>query len=406
VGKLTTLKIKSLKEPGRHTDGSGLMLYIKEGGSKTWVFRPSINGKRRDFGLGSLGDVSLAEAREAADVMRRLIRQGVDPLQHKRQAKAATLEVVTFRAAARSAYTEHEAGWRNAKHRAQWLSSLEAYAFPDIGDRPVSDVDGPAIRDLLAKIWLSKPETARRVRQRIGTVLDWAYAKGLRSSEAPMRSLSRGLPRQPKKDNHFAALPYPDAPALMQKLGLSSTIGRLALRFLILTATRSGEVRLATWQEIDFKKALWTIPASRMKAGKEHVVPLSAAAMSILAITAEAYGLNDHAPLFPGKGGKPLSDMTLTKVLRTDLPGIVTVHGFRSSFRDWAAEQTAFPGEVVEAALAHAIANKVEAAYRRTNYLEKRTSLMTEWADYLQQTTSNATAKRDKSLPTSPRNGT
>jgi integrase len=247
----------------------------------------------------------------------------------------------------------------------------------------VDKIEGPAIRDLLAEIWLSKPETARRVRQRIGTVLDWAYAKGLRSSEAPMRSLSKGLPKQPKKDNHFAALPSEQAPALMQKLAEQKTIGRLALRFLILTAARSGEVRLATWKEVDLDQRLWSIPAARMKAGKAHVVPMSDAAAAILMRLKEWNGEAPSAPIFPGGAGKPLSDMTLTKVLRTATNAECTVHGFRSTFRDWAAEQTSFPGEVVEAALAHAIPNKVEAAYRRTNYLEKRQLLMATWGEFL-----------------------
>jgi integrase len=201
-----------------------------------------------------------------------------------------------------------------------------------------------------------------------------------------MRSLSKGLPRQPKKNNHFSALPYPEAPALMAMLAEQDTVGRRALRFLILTAARSGEVRHASWKEIDFNAGLWTVPASRMKAGEEHTVPLTEPVVEILEALKAVHGCEADAPLFPGKGGKPLSDMTLTKVLRTALSGSHTVHGFRSTFRDWAAEQTSFPGEVVEAALAHAIANKVEAAYRRTNYLDKRRTLMSEWAAYLSST--------------------
>lgn len=379
---LTAIKAKALKEPGRYTDNRGLMLYVKESGSKSWVLRLTVNGKRRDIGLGSFEEVSLADARSKADELRAIARSGKDPLREKEEQKAES-QPLTFREAAEASHEERKAGWRNTKHRAQWLSSLEAYAYPFICDLPVADVDGPAIRDLLAKIWLSKPETARRVKQRIGAVLDWAYARGLRPTEAPIRSISKGLPRQPKKDNHFAALPYPEAPALMAKLGESSTIGRLALRFAILTAARSGEVRLATWKEVDLQETLWTIPGSRMKMGKEHVVPLSPSALSILKHLAEAYGAEPDAVIFPGKGGKALSDMTLTKVLRTDLPSSYTVHGFRSTFRDWAAEQTDFPGEVVEAALAHAIANKVEAAYRRTNFLEKRRTLMRNWEGFL-----------------------
>jgi integrase len=214
-------------------------------------------------------------------------------------------------------------------------------------------------------------------------VLDWAHAKGYRAAEAPMRSVSRGLPRQPKRDNHFAALPYENLPALMAELGATVSLGRLALRFVILTACRSGEVRGATWAEIDLKQRTWTIPAARMKAGKEHVVPLSQAALEILSAAEPFRGRTKDSYVFPGKPGKPLSDMTLTKVLRDMGHVQITVHGFRSSFRDWAAEQTATPGDVVEAALAHTIKNKVEAAYRRTNYLEKRRVLMEEWGAFL-----------------------
>lgn len=247
MGELTALKAKSLNAPGRYSDGGGLILYIKDSGAKTWVLRKQVSGKRRDFGLGSFADVSLAEARDRAAEITRLLRDGIDPTAAKgsgTSAHAATIP--TFREAAELTHAEHRGGWRNDKHRAQWLTSLETYAYPSIGDKQVDQIDGPAIGDLLARIWLSKPETARRVRQRIGTVLDWAYAKGFRETEAPMRSITRGLPRQPKKDNHFAALAYELAPALIETLSREVTMGRLALRFLILTAARSGEVRGAT----------------------------------------------------------------------------------------------------------------------------------------------------------------
>jgi integrase len=383
MGKLTALKVKALKEPGRHSDGNGLVLYVKESGTKTWVLRIQVDGKRRDFGLGSLADVSLAEAREKADDLRKQYRSGIDPVAAKRAVKLVEAGVPTFREAAAQAHTEHKGGWKNVKHKAQWISSLEAYAYPAIADLPVDEIEGPAIRDLLADIWLAKPETARRVRQRIGAVLDWAYAKGYRKAEAPMRSVTKGLPRQPKKDNHHAALPYEHAPSLMAKLAESDSVGRNALRFLILTAARSGEVRGATWSEIDLGQKLWTVPGDRMKAGKTHIVPLQPAAITILEQMKKAFDDAPDQPLFPGKAKKPLSDMTLTKVLRDGFSNDITVHGFRSTFRDWAAEQTDVAGDVVEAALAHAVQNKVEAAYRRTNYLEKRRALMNGWAAYL-----------------------
>ena len=383
MGNLTALKVKAAKASGTYQDGRGLMLVVRPSGAQSWQLRIQVNGKRRDFGLGSASDVSLADARQKAEELRRQYRLGIDPVAMKRAAKAETEGVPAFEAAARQVHGEHKAGWRNAKHAAQWLSTLEEYAFPYIGQKPVSEIDGPEIRDLLAEIWLSKPETARRVRQRIGTVLDWAHAKGYRAAEAPMRSVSRGLPRQSKRDNHFAALPYEELPALMPELEASVSLGRLALRFVILTACRSGEVRGARWSEIDLKQKTWTIPAARMKAGKEHVVPLSAAALEILGAAEPFRGRSRDAFIFPGKRGKPLSDMTLTKVLRDMGLASITVHGFRSSFRDWAAEQTATPGDVVEAALAHTIRNKVEAAYRRTNYLEKRRVLMDAWCRFV-----------------------
>ncbi len=383
TGKLTALKVKALKEPGRHSDGNGLVLYIKETGAKTWVLRIQVDGKRRDFGLGSLAEVSLAEARDKADDLRKKYRSGVDPVAAKRAAKQVVTTVPTFREAAVQAHNEHKGGWKNAKHKAQWLSSLEAYAYPAIGDLTVDEIEGPTIRDLLAGIWLAKPETARRVRQRVGAVLDWAYAKGFRKTEAPMRSVTRGLPRQPKKDNHHAALPYEQAPAFMATLAKGDSIGRLALQFVILTAARSGEVRGATWSEIELDQKLWTIPGDRMKGGKTHIVPLQPAALAILEQMKRSFGTAPEQPLFPGKANKPLSDMTLIKVLRDGFDDGITVHGFRSTFRDWAAEQTDVAGDVVEAALAHAVQNKVEAAYRRTNYLEKRRGLMADWSHFL-----------------------
>lgn len=396
--KLTALRVKAAPA-GRHEDGDGLALLVKATGTRSWVLKVQVEGKRREFGLGSAKAVSLAEAREKADAVRRQYRAGLDPVAEKRQVIVA---VPTFREAARLAHGEQQAGWRNPKHRAQWLSSLEAYAFPSLGGKAVDKIDGPTIRDALLPIWLDKPETARRVRQRIGAVLDWAYAKGHRASEAPMRSLSKGLPRQPKKDGHFAALPYDKLPGLMQTLGETESIGRLALQFLILTAARSGEVRGARWSEVDMEGAVWTVPANRMKAGKQHLVPLSAPALAILkrmadvasdelvfpgitgrAADAETLGKGRPGALTRDAGKRPMSDMTLTKVLRTAGADDATVHGMRSSFRDWAAEQTAFAGEVVEAALAHTIGNKVEAAYRRTNYLEKRRGLMDAWAAFI-----------------------
>jgi integrase len=278
MGKLTALKIRSLAEPGRYADGDGLFLDVTGKTSGRWVLRVQSNGRRREIGLGSLKNVSLADARDAAFVMRKKIAQGIDPVAERKQERQV---IPTFRKAAELVHEEREKAWKNGKHQNQWLATLRAYAFPKLGDLLVSDIEGPLIRDVLAPIWLAKPETARRVRQRIGTVLDWSYAKGFRATEAPMRSLSKGLPRQPKKDNHFAALPYTAVPDFLEKLGERESVGRLALEALILTAARSGEIRGATWSELDLKAALWTVPAARMKMGRAHTVPLSREAVAV-----------------------------------------------------------------------------------------------------------------------------
>lgn len=381
MGKLSPMAFKNAVEPGRYQDGDGLFLLVKSKTSRSWMYRAQVDGKRRDFGLGSANDVGLAAARVKADEIRKQFKSGIDPVEAKKAAKRAQVEIPTFRKAAKLVHDEHKPGWKNDKHVAQWLSSLEAYAFPTIGDIRIDLVDAAAIRDLLLPIWLEKPETARRVRQRIAAVLDWGHWKGYRAAEAPTRSINKGLPRQPKKDGHFAALPYFDAPELMTALAANDSVGRLALQFTILTAARSGEVRGATWEEIEGD--VWTIPANRMKAGKAHMVPLGARALAILE-TAKAFrGTKKGEPVFPGLKRQPLSDMTLAKALRSVDEGKATVHGFRSTFRDWAAEMTATPGDVVEAALAHMIGNRVEAAYRRTNYLDKRRILMDQWAAYL-----------------------
>jgi integrase len=289
--------------------------------------------------------------------------------------------IPTFRAAAALVHAEHKKSWKNGKHNAQWLSSLETYAFPKIGDLLVSQVEAPAVRDLLAEIWLEKQETARRVKQRIGAVLDWAHAKGFRDAEAPMRAIGKGLPSRKRTVQHHAAMPYGDVPAFLSTLRERETWGRLALQAAILTAARSGEIRGATWSEINFDKREWTIPASRMKAGREHVVPLSLAALRLFERAAE---LRTERSTFVFQGNrpdKPMSDMTLTKVLR-DLKTPFTAHGFRSSFRDWVSEETSFSGDLAEAALAHMVESKVEAAYRRGNLLEKRRGLMDAWAAF------------------------
>lgn len=378
MGKLTAVAVRAAKNPGRYGDGEGLFLHVGPRGGKSWIVRIQKSGRRRDIGLGSASKVSLADARARATKVRAEVEAGLDPVAERRRAAGTP----TFRNAAAQVFEQNRKTWRNGHHQWQWIRTLEMFAFPAIGDLPVSEITGPMVRDLLAEIWLDKPETARRVRQRIGAVLDWAYAKGWRETEAPMRSITKGLPRQPRSGSHHAALPFADVPGFLADLrGAKVTFGRLALEGLVLTAARSGEIRGVCWSELDLDKALWTIPGGRMKAGKEHVVPLSQQALDLFERAARLR-VADADFVFPGsKRGAPMSDMTLLKIMR-DMKVPATPHGFRSSFRDWAAEESGFPAEVAEAALAHAVPDKVVAAYRRTDYLEKRRQLMAAWGAY------------------------
>jgi integrase len=387
MGKLTATAVKAAKSAGRYGDGDGLFLLVGPTGSKSWVVRVQKEKKRRDIGLGGASKVSLTLARERAAKVRSQVEAGIDPIAERRKAAG----VPTFRKAAELVHAEQKKGWRNGKHRDQWIASLETHAFPSIGDTSVAELDGPAVRDVLAAIWLTKPETARRVRQRIVAVMDWTVAKGYRPAPLAMAAIDKSLPRQKRRPEHHAALPFADLPAFMVKLREREAISRLALEALILTAARSGEIRGATWGEIDLDAKLWTIPAARMKAGREHVVPLSPAAVDVFKRAAKWRAKADDpaALVFPGaKRGKPLSDMALTKLLR-DMKLDAVPHGFRSTFKDWASETTGFANELSEAALAHAIPNKVEAAYRRGNLLEKRRVMMNAWADHCSGASSN-----------------
>ena len=373
--------IRGNLQPGKYADGNGLYLIVDKSGNRRWMLRTTIKAKHKrcDIGLGGLSSVSLKEARKEAARLRSAARSGVDLITERQRSKRV---VPTFADAARTVHREHKKSWKNKKHAAQWMNTLETYAFPILEDRPVSHIDSPDVLAVLSPIWLAKPETARRVRQRIGTVLDWAKVAGYRSGENPVASVSRGLPTQPKGQQHFAALPYDDLPAFIQELHASnaSMTTRLALEFLILTATRSGEVRLAQWSEIDFANRSWSIPAKRMKSGKMFRVPLSTRCMEILT---EAQPLSgDCGFIFPGqKSNKPLSDMVFVQVLRR-MEKNCTGHGFRSTFRDWASEKTNFSRAVCEMALAHAVADKTEAAYLRGDLFDKRRELMDTWAKY------------------------
>lgn len=393
---LSAVQVRNAK-PGRHADGNGLYLYVKPSGSRSWILRIQTAGRRRDLGLGSvlmerrekapdhvplgaLRELTLAEARDKAVLGRTLVKAGLDPSVEWRKLVAV---MPTFERAARLLHDNIKAGFRNARHSGSWLSSLEMHAFPKLGSTRVDRVDTAAIQATLLPIWLKIPESARRVRQRIGAVLDFANAQGWRDAEAPLRAVSRGLPNQSKLASHFAATPYADVAALVATLrGKEDTVGRLALQFVILTAARSGEVRGATWAEMDLAAATWTVPANRMKAGRVHSVPLSAPALRTLETMRRISSCKPDALVFAGTAGRMLSDMTMTKALR-DAGATATVHGFRSSFRDWAAEQTSFPSEWAEAALAHSLPNKVEAAYRRTQFLDQRRRLMDAWAAYI-----------------------
>ncbi len=386
------------KKPGRHSDGKGLYLLVKPSGSASWVLRVQTSllndGKRTDYGLGPLHTLTLAEARNRAEEGRKLAKHGLNPsLARKRET------VPTFEEAARRYHAIVERGWKKGKHGKQWLSTLEAHAFGTIGNVQVNAVDTAAIQRVLLPIWLTIPETARRVRQRLGAVLDYAFAQGWRETEAPMRAIAKGLPKQSKKRGHFAAMPHADLPRFIDELcSNKASIGRLALRFTILTVVRSGETRGAIWSEFDLVKGIWTIPAERMKAGEQHIVPLSKPALEILREMLRLSNGDPDSLVFPGARGRVMSNMTMPKALKTSGGEGFTVHGFRSSFRDWVADtmvsiklpakegqeaKTALAGDVAESALAHALPNRVEAAYRRTKFLDHRHVLAERWADYL-----------------------
>lgn len=353
MGKLTATAVKAASEAGRYGDGDGLFLLVGKGGAKSWVARVQKDGRRRDIGLGSAAKVTLKLARERAAMARSQIEAGIDPIAERRKVAG----IPTFREAAALVHAEHKSGWRNGKHRKQWLSTLETYCFPHFGDLAVSELDAPAVRDALVQIWLAKPETARRVRQRIAAIIDWSVGKGYREAPLAMAAIDKALPKQRGRVKHHKAVPHAEIPAFMGKLREKETLGRLALEGVILTAARSGELRLAIWVEIDLDAALWTIPAGRMKADREHVVPLSAPAVALFR-RMRAHKRGESGLVFPGtKKDKPLSDMTLTKALR-DMGMDATAHGFRSSFKDWAAEETTYANELSEAALAHAVKDK------------------------------------------------
>lgn len=405
-----TVKQAQHAKPGRHSDGRGLYLLVKpwkrdgvcdpeKSGAKSWVLRVQYKGKRRDWGLGSftlesVGEhiplhkrrsLTLTEAREKARMGRDLAKAGINP--STAWADEDAVETPSFEKAARRYHEEVSKAWRNGKHGDQWINTLDAYAFPTIGSLTVDAIDAPLIQKVLLPIWLAKPETARRVKQRIGVVLDYSHAQGWRDSEAPMRAVNQlmGGIKQPRASN-FAAMPYKELPPFMARLREADlSVGRAALQFLILTTARSGEVRGARWQEIDLEAAEWRVPAERMKMDRPHVVPLVPAALEILKELKGLFAPKPKDLVFPGLRGKALSDATLAKALRVS-KGSGTVHGLRSTFRDWAADN-GFNNDWAEAALAHSVQGqegKTVAAYKRTTFFDQRRDrLMPAWASFV-----------------------
>lgn len=388
--ELGPLAVSRIKDIGIHFVGgvTGLALNVNNTGSRSWILRFQISGRRRDMGLGGFPDVTLATAKEQARLARELIRQGIDPIEHAKSQRLILeqqrLTAITFNQAAVQYIESQKDHWRSQKHQKQWHSTLITYANPVIGSLLISDIQLSHILQILEPIWKSKTETASRLRGRIEVIIDWAIARGLRTAPNPARwkSLLDKILPQPSKVSrvvHHRAIPYQALPSFYFNLQFQAGMGARALELLILTATRSGEVRGALWDEFDLENRIWTIPASRMKAGKEHRVPLCDRAIAILHYQL-THRFCDY--VFPSHKNGQLSDMTLAAVLRRMKVDAVP-HGFRSTFRDWCAEETDFPHEVAEMALAHTIANKVEAAYRRGDLFDKRISLMNSWQAFI-----------------------
>jgi integrase len=397
IEKLSALKVSKLSKPGCYGDGGNLWLQIGPNGGKAWLFRYTLHGKAKNMGLGPLHTVTLAEAREKATAARKMLLEGIDPCTEKkaRLTRLSAAVAKSFNDCAEDYIKVHRHGWKNEKHADQWTATLETYASPVFGHLPVSEVDTDMVMKVLLPIWTTKTETASRVRGRIESVLGWATTSKFRTGDNPARwkgHLENLLPAAAKvaKVRNHPALPYKQVGAFMAALRQQAGTGAQALEFAILTAARSGEVRGATWQEIDLQAKHWTIPAGRMKAEREHRIPLSDAAVKLLEALPCIEGTD---MVFPAPRGGALSDMTLTAVIRrmqgddapiwTDTAGQpITAHGFRSTFRDWAGETTAHPREVIEHALAHQLKDKAEAAYARGSLFDKRIRLMADWAAY------------------------
>ena len=383
---LSAAKVRTLKTPGMYADGKGLNLKVEDTGAKRWIQRVTIGGKRRNIGLGGYPSVSLAEAREAADANQLAIRQGRDPLAEKRQAAAERRKpaLPTFAQAAAQVIQMRRSTWSSGRHAAQWTQSLSNFAYPVIGATPVNEIFTADVLAILTPIWTDKHETARRVRQRMETVLDWAIAQGWRQDNPAGQAVSKVLPRLPQVREHHAALSYAAVPAALERVKRSTAelVTRLSFEFLVLAAARAGEVRLAEWTEIDWVSNTWTVPAIRMKGRREHRVPMADRALEILHRAQDLNGPG-HRLIFPSaRSGKELSNMAYSSLLhRLEIPAVP--HGFRSSFKDWVIEQTNTPWAVGEAALAHNLGNSTETAYARSDLFERRRGLMEAWAKYL-----------------------
>jgi integrase len=376
INKLSARTVAMAKEPGLYGDGANLYLQVADvdgnGLTKSWVLRYMLAGRPRKMGLGSINDFSLAEARERARQARQQLADGIDPIESRLVERDARrrdeVERIAFKDAAAKYLAVHESGWRNAKHRAQWRSTLTSYAFPTLGGRPVKAIDAVLINGALASIWTKTPETASRVRQRIERVVQWV------KDGMPLPA-----PSKAKRVRHHPALPWQEVPAFMAELRQRASVSTCALEFTVLTAARTGETIGATWAEIDLDAKVWTIPAARMKAHREHRVPLSDRAVEILRDLPRVQG--ERHVFAGGRAKSPLSNMAMLELLKGLRPGLTT-HGFRSSFRDWCAERTSYPREVAEMALAHTIKDAVERAYRRGEFYEKRKRLMRDWSEY------------------------
>ncbi|MBR1065237.1 site-specific integrase [Bradyrhizobium liaoningense] len=409
INRLSHRKVETLKEPGMYSDGGGLYLQVTQGSDRTprksWLFRYAVAGRERQMGLGPLSDVPLAEARDRASAAREMRRAGKDPIVEREasraEARLAVAKSMSFDECATAYIAAHRAGWRNVKHASQWANTVATYCSPIFGNLPVQLVDVGLVMKAIEPVWSTKPETAGRVRGRVERILDWAKVRGYRDGENPARwrgHLDHLLPARGKvrRVKHHAALPYAQLPVFVAALKERDAVAARALEFAILTAARTNEVLGATWSEIDPDGRVWTIPAERMKAGIEHRVPLGDSAIQIIK---GMMCTKQNSYVFYGDRRAALSNMSLLMLLRRMGRNDITTHGFRSTFRTWAAEQTSFPREVVESALAHTVSNKVEAAYQRGDMFDKRRVLMSQWAGHcnaFERATKTVTAFRLK----------